>query len=297
VAISDLRFLPVEDQRFQRRIVGNTLEGLGTQLVQARKKAPARVQGLREVLQPEDLAAIPFADAQDVDRGYLIAAQAVIPPAEERARILGSSAQLLHSQRAKLMALMSLELNTSIADALADIRDAAGLCVGFGALARSHFASAEEQAGPTGEKNELHVVGRGTIACITVHTSPLASFIGQIAAAFAAGNPVVAKPASENSRVSALAVRILLRAGVPEAALRFLPGEWHPVGAALIANRRCAAVAFSGPEEIANSVNRALAAGGGPLIPLITGIVPHPIYLMRFANERTVTANTTAAGG
>ncbi len=260
--------------------------------------APERIaripEGLREVLSAEDLIAIPVAGAEDVDRAYAIAAHAVMPGGEERVRIVERAGQMVRSQRVKLMAMMALELGVPMGDALSDVRDAANLCLEFAALGRRHFVTPETLAGPTGETNRLHLVGRGTIACLSVHPSSIAPLIGQVAAAFVAGNCVIVKPANE---VSALAIRILLRAGIPGAALAFLPGEWDPVGAALIADRRCAGVAFAGPQEIASAINRALAQRDGPLVPLITGIVPHAWYLMRFVNERTVTVNTTAAGG
>jgi RHH-type proline utilization regulon transcriptional repressor/proline dehydrogenase/delta 1-pyrroline-5-carboxylate dehydrogenase len=96
----------------------------------------------------------------------------------------------------------------------------------------------------------------------------LAIFLGQVSAALAAGNSVVAKPAEQTPLVAAEAVRTLHRAGVPSSALQLLPGD-GAVGAALVADRRVAGIAFTGSTEVGHIINRALAAKDGPVVPLI----------------------------
>jgi RHH-type proline utilization regulon transcriptional repressor/proline dehydrogenase/delta 1-pyrroline-5-carboxylate dehydrogenase len=122
--------------------------------------------------------------------------------------------------------------------------------------------------GPTGESNELHYRGRGVFVCISPWNFPLAIFLGQVTAALAAGNAVVAKPAEQTPLVAAQAVALLHRAGVPASALHLLPGDGK-VGAALVADARVAGVAFTGSTEVGQAINRALAAKNGPIVPLI----------------------------
>src|SRR5206468_7594987 len=122
--------------------------------------------------------------------------------------------------------------------------------------------------GPTGETNDLSWRGRGAFVCISPWNFPLAIFTGQIAAALAAGKSVVAKPAEQTSLIAAEAIRLLHGAGVPKTALHLVPGDGK-VGAALVADRRVAGVAFTGSTEVARLINRALAAKDGPIVPLI----------------------------
>ena len=104
--------------------------------------------------------------------------------------------------------------------------------------------------------------------CISPWNFPLAIFTGQIAAALVAGNAVVAKPAEQTPLIAAEAVRLLHAAGVPKPALHLVPGDGK-VGAALVADPRVAGVAFTGSTEVARTINRALAAKDGPIVPLI----------------------------
>src|SRR5262249_50736752 len=92
---------------------------------------------------------------------------------------------------------------------------------------------------------------------------------GQVAAAFAAGNPVIAKPAEQTPLIAERAVRLLHRGGVPVDALALLPGDGETVGARLVADLRTAGVAFTGSTATARAINRALAARDGPIVPLI----------------------------
>ena len=122
--------------------------------------------------------------------------------------------------------------------------------------------------GPTGEENRYRLKGRGAFVCISPWNFPLAIFTGQVAAALAAGNAVLAKPAEQTPLVAHEAVKLLHAAGVPEAALRLVPGDGK-IGAALVADPRIAGVAFTGSTEVGQMINRALAAKDGPIVPLI----------------------------
>src|SRR5205807_5340309 len=115
----------------------------------------------------------------------------------------------------------------------------------------------------------IGLYGRGVFACISPWNFPLSIFTGQIAAALAAGNAVVAKPAEQTPLVAAAAIRHLLAAGIPGDVLHLLPGNGETVGAALVADSRIAGVAFTGSTEAGRAINQSLAARPGPIAPLI----------------------------
>jgi RHH-type transcriptional regulator, proline utilization regulon repressor / proline dehydrogenase / delta 1-pyrroline-5-carboxylate dehydrogenase len=190
-------------------------------------------------------------------------------PAEERATTLESAAELYEQHRAELMALIVREGGRTIPAALSEVREAGDYLRYYAARARADFARAELLPGPTGERNELALKGRGAFACISPWNFPLAIFTGQIAAALAAGNAVIAKPAEQTPLVAAAALRHLLAAGIPPDALHLLPGSGERVGAALVADARVAGVAFTGSTETARAINLALAQRSGPIVPLI----------------------------
>jgi len=208
-------------------------------------------------------------DAAAVRAALAAAAGARIPPAEARAAILERAADLLEARRVELLAVLAREAGKTLPDGLGEVREAADFCRYYALLARRQFAAPLELPGPTGESNRLELTGRGTFACISPWNFPLAIFTGQVAAAFAAGNTVVAKPAEQAPLVAALAVRILHEAGVPADALALVPGAGETVGAALVADPRTAGVCFTGSTATAHAINRALAARDGPLVPFI----------------------------
>ncbi len=189
--------------------------------------------------------------------------------AAARAAVLEKTADLLEQNRALLMALMVGEAGKTMPDALGEVREAADFCRYYAALCRQHFSAVEVLAGPTGESNELMLTGRGVFAAISPWNFPLAIFLGQIAAAFAAGNAVVAKPAEQTPLVAFEAVKLLLAAGMPNDAIAFVPGRGETVGARLVADPRIAGVVFTGGTTTAQAINRALAHRSGPIIPFI----------------------------
>jgi RHH-type proline utilization regulon transcriptional repressor/proline dehydrogenase/delta 1-pyrroline-5-carboxylate dehydrogenase len=190
-------------------------------------------------------------------------------PAETRAAALERAADRYERHRTELMALIIREGGRTIPSALSEVREACDFLRYYAARARADFARPEQLPGPTGERNEISLHGRGVFACISPWNFPLAIFTGQVAAALAAGNTVVAKPAKQTPLVAAAAVRHLLAAGVPADALHLLPGDGASVGGALVADPRVAGVAFTGSTETARAINRALAQRDGPIVPLI----------------------------
>ena len=167
------------------------------------------------------------------------------PPAE-RARLLRRAADLVEAHRPELVSLCVREAGKTWPNAVAEIREAVDFC-------RYYALQAERLADAGGSSP-------GVAACISPWNFPLAIFIGQVAAALAAGSPVLAKPAEQTPLIAAQAVRWLREAGIPPAALQLLPGRGETVGAALAGDPRVRSVLFTGSLEVAQLINRALAA-------------------------------------
>jgi RHH-type proline utilization regulon transcriptional repressor/proline dehydrogenase/delta 1-pyrroline-5-carboxylate dehydrogenase len=189
--------------------------------------------------------------------------------ADTRATILERAAELYERDRYELMALIIREGGRTIPAALSEVREAVDYLRYYAARARAEFGAPELLPGPTGERNQIALHGRGVFVCISPWNFPLAIFTGQVAAALAAGNAVIAKPAEQTPLVAAAAVRRLLAAGIPPDIVHLLPGSGEAVGAVLVADRRIAGVAFTGSTETARSINQTLAARPGPIVPLI----------------------------
>ncbi len=190
-------------------------------------------------------------------------------PAAERGACLERAADLMEQNRAALMAMAVREAGKTIPDALAEVREAVDFCRYYAQRARADFAEPLALPGPTGERNQIALQGRGVFACISPWNFPLAIFSGQVTAALAAGNAVIAKPAEQTPLIAAAAVRLLHEAGVPADVLHLLPGDGPGVGAPLVADPRIAGVAFTGSTDTARAINQVLAARTGPIVPLI----------------------------
>jgi RHH-type transcriptional regulator, proline utilization regulon repressor / proline dehydrogenase / delta 1-pyrroline-5-carboxylate dehydrogenase len=190
-------------------------------------------------------------------------------PAEERAAVLRRAAVLYEENMPALMALAVREAGKTIADAVAEVREAVDFLRYYAAQAVERFGRPIDLPGPTGERNRLSLRGRGTFACISPWNFPLAIFTGQVTAALAAGNAVIAKPAEQTPLIAALAVQLLHKAGVPGDVLHLLLGEGARIGGALVADPRIAGVAFTGSTETARIINQALARREGAIVPLI----------------------------
>jgi RHH-type transcriptional regulator, proline utilization regulon repressor / proline dehydrogenase / delta 1-pyrroline-5-carboxylate dehydrogenase len=189
-------------------------------------------------------------------------------PAASRAAILEHAAKLLEERMPLFMAMCTKEAGKTIPDGVAEVREAVDFLRYYAGQARQHFAP-EALPGPTGESNTLQLAGRGVFVCISPWNFPLAIFMGQVAAALAAGNSVIAKPAEQTNLIGDAAVKLLHEAGIPEAVLQFLPGDGATVGAALTRDARVAGVAFTGSNDTARAINRAMAAHDGAIGVLI----------------------------
>jgi RHH-type proline utilization regulon transcriptional repressor/proline dehydrogenase/delta 1-pyrroline-5-carboxylate dehydrogenase len=180
-------------------------------------------------------------------------------PVDERADCLARAADLLEAQMHTLMGLVVREAGKSLANAVSEIREAIDFLRYYSSQIRGEFS------------NDTHRP-LGPVVCISPWNFPLAIFMGQVAAALAAGNPVLAKPAEQTPLIAAQAVRILREAGVPAGAVQLLPGNGETVGAALVADPRTRAVMFTGSTDVARLINKTLSERldpDGRPIPLI----------------------------
>jgi RHH-type proline utilization regulon transcriptional repressor/proline dehydrogenase/delta 1-pyrroline-5-carboxylate dehydrogenase len=189
--------------------------------------------------------------------------------ADKRAAILLKAADAFEANRGQFLARCTLEAGKTLSDGVAEVREAVDFMRYYASQARTEFGGEKVLVGPTGERNSLRLRGRGVFACISPWNFPLAIFTGQVAAALAAGNSVIAKPAEQTPLTAALAVQLLHAAGVPPEVLQFLPGEGGTVGAALTRDPRIAGVAFTGSTDTARLIERSLAARNGSIATLI----------------------------
>jgi RHH-type proline utilization regulon transcriptional repressor/proline dehydrogenase/delta 1-pyrroline-5-carboxylate dehydrogenase len=190
-------------------------------------------------------------------------------PAARRAACLERAAELLQARRGQFLSLLVREAGKTLPDALAELREAVDFCRYYAARGRELFGAPQEMPGPTGERNTLSLHGRGVFVCISPWNFPLAIFTGQIAAALAAGNTVVAKPAPATPLIAHAMTRLLHEAGVPPAALQLTPADGPAFGEVALRHPALAGVAFTGSTATAATINRTLAARDGPIVPLI----------------------------
>ena len=213
------------------------------------------------------------ADAATVERALAnaVAAQPAWDhlPAASRAKILEHAADLLEARRAQFVALCVREAGKTLPAAISEVREAADFCRYYAAMARKLMGHPETLLGPTGESNELSLHGRGVFVCISPWNFPLAIFMGQVVAALAAGNSVIAKPADQTVLIGHAAVKLLHEAGVPENVLQFVPGKGSMLGNTLLTQADVAGVCMTGSTETAWTINRTLAARNAPIAALI----------------------------
>ncbi|WP_289079013.1 bifunctional proline dehydrogenase/L-glutamate gamma-semialdehyde dehydrogenase PutA [uncultured Thalassospira sp.] len=178
-------------------------------------------------------------------------------PASERANALRRLGDLLEDNMDEFIALCQREAGKLYSDGVAEVREAVDFC--------RYYANRAEETFREGTVLE----GRGVFVCISPWNFPLAIFLGQVTAALAAGNAVIAKPAEQTSLVAARAAELILEAGIPGAAFNLLPGPGRVIGNQLINDPRIAGVAFTGSTETAQVINQALAKRPGVPLPLI----------------------------
>ncbi|MDB5455520.1 MAG: integrase, partial [Caulobacter sp.] len=229
------------------------------------------------VIAPADLnhviGAVSEAGLPQIDQAFKLA-RAAQPAWDQaggpaRAKVLRAMADALEAKTDRLIAILTREAGKTLPDAVAEVREAVDFCRYYATLAETQFGDGQVMAGPVGETNVLTLAGRGVFVCISPWNFPLAIFTGQIAAALAAGNAVLAKPAEQTPLIAYEAVKLYHAAGLDPRLLALLPGRGETVGAALVAHDGLDGVAFTGGTDTAWRINQVLAQRQGPIAPFI----------------------------
>jgi RHH-type proline utilization regulon transcriptional repressor/proline dehydrogenase/delta 1-pyrroline-5-carboxylate dehydrogenase len=231
----------------------------------------------RLIVNPYDnrlmVGTVTFAEPAAIDDTLTKASEAFtdwrLCPVTQRAGYLQKAADLLELHRLELVSLCVREGGRTIKDALAEVREAVDFCRYYAQSALDLFSEPVKLPGPTGEENRLFHYGRGVYVCISPWNFPIAIFIGQIAAALAAGNTVIAKPASQTALTAMRCIRLLHQAGIPESVLQFLPVGGSVLGERLLSDPRVAGVVFTGSTSTAQFINLQLARHHQAIVPLI----------------------------
>ncbi len=189
--------------------------------------------------------------------------------ADDRADYLLQVANLYEENSHELMALAMREAGKTIANANAEIRESVDFCRYYAQQARQQLSEETLLKGVTGERNTFTLEGRGPVLCISPWNFPLAIFTGQIAAALAAGNTVIAKPSTLTPLIAHRAVELFHQVGVPKDVLQFLPAAANNVDSSILNESKLAAVMFTGSTAAATTINRKLSLRNGPIIPFI----------------------------
>ncbi|WP_375568070.1 bifunctional proline dehydrogenase/L-glutamate gamma-semialdehyde dehydrogenase PutA [Ahrensia marina] len=170
----------------------------------------------------------------------------------QRAETLKQAADLYETCAGEIFAVLAREAGKTPTDAIAELREAVDFL--------RYYAAGT---------SELDAPARGVFSCISPWNFPLAIFTGQIAAALAAGNGVLAKPAEPTGLIAGLAVQLLHRAGVPKTALQLVPGAGSVVGARITASPDVHGICFTGSTATAKSIHRTMIDHCEPTAPLI----------------------------
>lgn len=189
----------------------------------------------------------------DVDTAITHAAPWTSATVNERATVLQKVADLFEENAGEIFALLAREAGKTPADAVAELREAVDFLRYY-----------SEQA-----KHHLECSPRGVFVCVSPWNFPLAIFIGQISAALAAGNAVLAKPAESTPLIAFFTVTLCYQAGVPRNALQLLPGQGPSIGDALVSLPNINGVCFTGSTATGLRINQSMANNTSPDAPLI----------------------------
>ena len=222
-----------------------------TPLLAGKAEGAARLEIVNPARPDHIVGHVAQASAADIEAA-LDAAEPWQASAHTRAEILLRAADLYEANAAELMALATFEAGKTLADALGELREAVDFMRYYAIRARVLTSPA-----------------RGTFTCISPWNFPLAIFTGQITAALATGNAVLAKPAEATPLIAHRAVQLLHEAGVPRTALQLLPGAGAKVGAALTSDPRINGVCFTGSTPTAKRIQHSMAQKLAPDAPLI----------------------------
>ena len=267
ILVSPLRLEPESAFVLPPALFGRRQNSAGLDLEVATQRAT-----LQAAFDSTSISAVPEFDAKLASSAYQTSADSYKvwskTPVTHRASLLRHSADALEQHMPRFCALLVKEAFKTWGDAVSEVREAVDF-LRFYADEAERIMAPVALPGPTGETNELRLTARGVWVCISPWNFPLAIFMGQVAAALATGNTVLAKPAEQTPAVALEAVRLMHAAGVPTGAVQLLHGPGDTVGAALVALPGIAGVVFTGSTPVARTINRALAAKDGPIVPLI----------------------------
>lgn len=252
--------------------------------------------------QPEQVVAICGpCDETDIQKALVIAEENkdswAATSVEVRAVALNNLSNSLETHTFDLISLLVYESGKTIADAVAEIREAVDFCRYYAYQGCAQMTTPVILPGPTGEKNELSLHGRGIFVCISPWNFPLAIFLGQVAAALVTGNVVLAKPAGQTPTIAHYVCKLALEAGIPEGVLQLLPAKGSDIGQFLLTDHRINGVAFTGSTEVARTINQTLSLRQCAIAPLIaeTGGINAMIVDSTALPEQVVTDVITSA--
>ena len=218
-------------------------------------------QPLLDAVEATVVPAVPFFDVAQVGAAALASHEAFkawsAVPVAARAETLRKTADAMEAQLPALCGMLVKEAFKTWADAVSEVREAVDFF-------RFYANEAERIMAPSPPLSAL-----GPWVCISPWNFPLAIFCGQVAAALATGNTVLAKPAEQTPAIALMAVKLMHENGIPADALQLLHGPGETVGAALVAQPGVSGVVFTGSTQVAKIIQRALAAKEGPVAPLI----------------------------
>ncbi|MEE9271968.1 MAG: bifunctional proline dehydrogenase/L-glutamate gamma-semialdehyde dehydrogenase PutA [Robiginitomaculum sp.] len=204
------------------------------------------------------------ASAKDVEAALISATHWGYSNVDERQEILNKTAALYEENFGEIFALLTREAGKTTRDAIAEIREAVDFLRYYGHQAKFLEENKDPDRNENKERSPL-----GVVTCISPWNFPLAIFTGQIAAALAAGNGVLAKPAEITPIIASLAVKLLHKAGVPKTVLQLVLGQGRTIGAQLVSAPKIDGVCFTGSTITAQIINRSMAETVNPYAPLI----------------------------
>ncbi len=230
-------------------------------MIAGRSKSNGKI---RDLISPADLTEVVGQVQEATEQDVAAAIEAAedgfkawsARPVSERADVLRRLADIYEKNTAELTAITTREAGKTLLDGIAEVREAVDFL--------RYYANEAERL-----DEENPAAPCGIFVCISPWNFPLAIFTGQIAAALAVGNAVLAKPAEQTPMVAARAVQMMREAGLPEAALQLLPGDGPTVGGPLTSDPRIKGVCFTGSTEVAQIIHKALATNAGPDAVLI----------------------------
>lgn len=220
---------------------------------------------LEEIGELTEANGVDFNDA--IDLAYNAYRNPVKP--EELSKIIDKISFLLEERMGDFISVLVKEAGKTILDAINEVREAIDFCRYYASLVRKDFVNPLELKSITGEDNKLYYEGKGVFICISPWNFPLAIFMGQVVAALAAGNAVVAKPSNPTSLIAFKAVNLMYEAGLRKDLLSFMPCKGSELDVVLSRNNKIAGVAFTGSTEVAIRINRNLASRSGPIATVI----------------------------